>query len=108
LPASSSNTDEAPVPRDIGNAEFSGRDIAGEVLRNGWAKVKEMKREPTDEDTRKRDLEAEAKAAGKGIWNPHGPQVRQEVLYCRCLVTKIIAGARGTLHDADGQRCLYQ
>ncbi|KAK0195497.1 hypothetical protein F5146DRAFT_1100977 [Armillaria mellea] len=44
--------------------------------KTGWAKVKEIKREPTDEDTRKRELENEAKSAGKGLWNPHGPKAR--------------------------------
>jgi staphylococcal nuclease domain-containing protein 1 len=51
-------------------------DVASEILRNGWAKIKESKRDPTDDDNRKRDVEAEAKAAGKGLWNAHGPQVR--------------------------------
>ncbi|KIJ67884.1 hypothetical protein HYDPIDRAFT_25347 [Hydnomerulius pinastri MD-312] len=64
------------VTRDFGTAEIGGLDVTSEMLKNGWAKVKELKREPTEEDTRKRDLEAEAKAAGKGIWNPHGPQAR--------------------------------
>ncbi|RDB25021.1 Nuclease domain-containing protein 1 [Hypsizygus marmoreus] len=64
------------VPRDFGNAEIGGLDVASELLRNGWAKLKEIKREPTEEDVRKRDIESEAKAAGKGLWNPHGPQAR--------------------------------
>lgn len=63
------------VPRDLGVAEIGGLDLASELLKNGWAKLKEMKREPTDEDLKKRELENEAKAAGKGLWNPHGPQV---------------------------------
>jgi len=63
------------VPRDLGNAEIGVVDLASELLRNGWAKLKEIKREPTDEDLRKRELENEAKASGKGLWNPHGPQV---------------------------------
>lgn len=46
------------------------------MLKHGWVKLKELKREPTEEDLRKQELEAEAKATGKGIWNPHGPQVR--------------------------------
>ncbi|KAI8993849.1 transcription factor [Trametes punicea] len=65
------------VPRDIGTAEINGVDLATEVLKSGWAKLKELKREPTDEDLRKRDVEAEARAAGKGIWNPHGPKARK-------------------------------
>ncbi|KAF8236472.1 hypothetical protein L208DRAFT_1432421 [Tricholoma matsutake] len=64
------------VPRDIGNAEIGGLDLASELLKNGWGKLKEIKREPTDEDLRKRDMENEAKIAAKGLWNPHGPQAR--------------------------------
>lgn len=64
------------VPRDIGTAEINGVDLASELLKNGWAKLKDLKRDPTDEDIRKREIEAEARAAGKGIWNPHGPKVR--------------------------------
>lgn len=63
------------VPRDIGNAEIGDVDLVSELLKSGWAKLKELKREPTEEDLRRRELEAEAKAAGKGIWNPHGPKV---------------------------------
>ncbi|KZT65949.1 hypothetical protein DAEQUDRAFT_696411 [Daedalea quercina L-15889] len=64
------------VPRDIGTAQIGDVDIASELIRNGWAKLKDMKREPTEDDLRKRDLESEAKAQGKGIWNPHGPKAR--------------------------------
>ena len=64
------------MPRDIGNGEIAGVDLVSELLKNGWAKLKELKRDPTEEDLRRRELEAEAKAAGKGIWNPHGPKVR--------------------------------
>jgi staphylococcal nuclease domain-containing protein 1 len=64
------------VTRDFGTAEIGGVDVASEMLKNGWAKVKESKRDPTEDDIRKRDIEAEAKAAGKGLWNSHGPQVR--------------------------------
>jgi staphylococcal nuclease domain-containing protein 1 len=63
------------VPRDFGNAEIGGLDVASELLKNGWTKIKEFKRDPTEEDIKKKDLENEAKAAGKGLWNPHGPQV---------------------------------
>lgn len=63
------------VPRDLGSAEIGGLDVASELLKNGWAKIKELKRDPTEEDLRKKDLENEAKTAGKGLWNPHGPQV---------------------------------
>lgn len=51
-----------------------------EILKNGWAKLKELKREPTEEDLKKREAEAEAKSGGKGVWNPHGAQVRVEFL----------------------------
>lgn len=64
------------VPRDIGTAEIGGVDLASELLKNGWAKLKELKREPTEDDLVKRDLEAEAKASGKGVWNPHGQKAR--------------------------------
>ncbi|KAG1716638.1 hypothetical protein ID866_516 [Astraeus odoratus] len=62
--------------RDFGTVEIAGVDVTDELLRNGWVKLKESKREPTEEELRRRELEAEAKAAGKGIWNPHGPQAR--------------------------------
>jgi staphylococcal nuclease domain-containing protein 1 len=63
------------VTRDFGTAEIGGHDLTTELLKNGWAKLKDIKRDPTEEDLRKRELESEAKAAGKGLWNPHGPQV---------------------------------
>ncbi|KAI9068054.1 transcription factor [Trametes sanguinea] len=65
------------VPRDIGAAEVNGVDLATELLKNGWAKLKDLKRDPTEEDQRKSTIEAEARAAGKGIWNPHGPKARK-------------------------------
>lgn len=64
------------IPRDIGTAEIGGIDLSSELLKNGWAKLKDLKREPTEDDLRRRELEAEAKAAGKGLWNPHGPKAR--------------------------------
>ncbi|KAJ3865645.1 hypothetical protein EV359DRAFT_72284 [Lentinula novae-zelandiae] len=64
------------VPRDLGSAEIGGLDLASEILKNGWGKIKESKRDPTEEDLRKRELENEAKAAGLGVWNPHGPKAR--------------------------------
>ena len=67
------------IPRDIGNAEIGGADLASELLRNGWAKLKDLKRDPTDDDVRKRELEGESKAAGKGVWNPHGPKVGSQM-----------------------------
>ena len=66
--------------RDIGTAEINGLDISIEVLKNGWAKLKELKREPTEEDLKKREAETEAKNDGKGMWDPNGVQVRTEFL----------------------------
>ncbi|KAH0589010.1 hypothetical protein H2248_004787 [Termitomyces sp. 'cryptogamus'] len=64
------------VPRDLGNAEVGGVDLTSELLKSGWAKLKEIKRELTEEDLKKRELENEARASGRGLWNPHGPQAR--------------------------------
>ncbi|KAG1734762.1 uncharacterized protein EDB91DRAFT_1146762 [Suillus paluster] len=64
------------VTRDFGTADIGGVDVASEMLKNGWAKIKESKRDPSEDDIRKRDIEAEAKTAGKGLWNSHGPQAR--------------------------------
>jgi hypothetical protein len=61
--------------RDIGTVEIGGQDLALDMLRSGWAKLKELKREATEEDLKKREAESEAKAAGKGLWNPHGQKV---------------------------------
>ncbi|KAF8638063.1 hypothetical protein AX16_010695 [Volvariella volvacea WC 439] len=60
--------------RDIGTAEINGVDLTSELLKNGWVKLKDLKREPTDEDNRRRELENEAKAAGKGIWAGDSPK----------------------------------
>ncbi|KAJ7178432.1 hypothetical protein C8R43DRAFT_459314 [Mycena crocata] len=64
------------VTRDFGTADIAGHDLASELLKNGWAKLKDIKRDPTEEDLRKRELESSAKTAGKGLWNSHGPQAR--------------------------------
>ncbi|TFK20773.1 transcription factor [Coprinopsis marcescibilis] len=69
-----SSTDD--VPKDLGSGEINGVDLTTELLRNGWAKLKEIKREASEEDLKKREIEQEAKAAGRGIWNPHGQQAR--------------------------------
>ena len=66
--------------RDIGTAEINGIEISTEILKNGWAKLKELKREPTEEDLKKRAAEAEAKSGEKGIWDPNGPPVCAEFL----------------------------
>jgi staphylococcal nuclease domain-containing protein 1 len=81
LPAS--NTD-ADVQRDFGNVEFNGVDLATDLLRSGWARTKDgSKREPSEEDLKKKELENEARTAGRGIWRPEGPPVRHyyEVQY---------------------------
>lgn len=64
------------VSRDFGVAYLSGIDIATELLKNGWVKVKEHKGEPTPEHAKRKDIESEAKASGKGLWNLQGPPVR--------------------------------
>jgi staphylococcal nuclease domain-containing protein 1 len=71
---------EGDIPRDLGNGEVNGVDITNELLLNGWAKVKESKREPTEDDLRRKGLESEAKSAGRGQWNPHGPKVSRLVM----------------------------
>ncbi|KAH8119402.1 transcription factor [Phellopilus nigrolimitatus] len=72
------------VPRDLGNAELASTaagapptDLATELLRAGWARAKELKREPTEEDARRRDLENDAHTGGRGMWNPQGPKARE-------------------------------
>jgi staphylococcal nuclease domain-containing protein 1 len=64
------------TPRDFGYAEFNGLDLATELLKNGWVKCIDRKREPTERDLRRKDIETEAKNAGKGVWNPRESQVR--------------------------------
>jgi staphylococcal nuclease domain-containing protein 1 len=63
------------VLSDFGHAEIDGKDVATEVLRAGFARCKEIKREPTDEDTRRKELETEARNNMVGMWNPQGPKV---------------------------------
>ncbi|KAG8833983.1 hypothetical protein FRC17_009765 [Serendipita sp. 399] len=71
-----SNTDP-DVQRDVGTVEFNGVDLSTDLLRSGWARIKEIsKREPTEDDAKRRDLEGEAKQAGRGIWRPEGPPQR--------------------------------
>ncbi|EJD52667.1 hypothetical protein AURDEDRAFT_111290 [Auricularia subglabra TFB-10046 SS5] len=62
------------TPRDFGVAEIGGHDLATELLRNGFAKAKELKRDPTEEDLKRRELENEAKVNSRGMWNPQGPK----------------------------------
>jgi staphylococcal nuclease domain-containing protein 1 len=68
------------TPRDIGNAEIGGLDIASELLKNGWAKMKELKRELTEDDLKKRESENEAKAARRGLWSLDEQQVPSPLL----------------------------
>jgi staphylococcal nuclease domain-containing protein 1 len=71
---------EGDIPRDLGNGEVNGVDITNELLLNGWTKVKDLKREPTEDDLRRKGIESEARSAGRGQWNPHGPKVGTSVL----------------------------
>lgn len=88
------------ITRDLGTAEITGLDVTSELLKNGWAKVKDLKREPTEDDTRKRDLEAEAKTAGLGVWNPQVPL--QVCARCSALLvlTNNLPGSRSASYDA--------
>lgn len=68
------------IPRDFGHAEINGVDLATELLTNGWARPSEKKREPTEEDLKKKELENEAKNGLKGMCNPQGPKVCYKLL----------------------------
>ena len=69
------------TPRDFGQAEIGGVDLATELLINGWARANEKsKREPNEEDLKRKDLENEAKGGMKGMWNPQGPKVNEHML----------------------------
>ncbi|KAG9316712.1 hypothetical protein JVU11DRAFT_2772 [Chiua virens] len=100
------------ITRDIGTAEIGGLDVTSELLKNGWAKVKDLKRDPTEDDIRKRDLEAEAKVAGSGFWNPHGPQAHTGASYdaagLSALVEQVRDGStlRVRLYMPDGEHQL--
>ena len=57
------------IPRDLGTAELnSSVDLQTELLRAGWAKTKELKRDPTDEDIKRQELEEDARKGGRGMW----------------------------------------
>ncbi|KAF8678179.1 Tudor domain [Rhizoctonia solani] len=62
------------IESDFGHAEIGGKDVATEVLRAGFARCKELKREPTEDDNRRKDIEAEARNSMVGMWNPQGPK----------------------------------
>jgi hypothetical protein len=89
------------VSRDFGTAEIGGQDVASELLKAGWAKMKETKREPTEEDSKKKELENEAKAAGKGLWNPHGPKVLSFPVSIRLTLDVEIPGPHHSPHNAN-------
>lgn len=80
------STNDPGVQRDFGNVEFNGVDLATDLLRTGWTKVKEGKKgELGEEDLRKKDLEAEAKSVGRGIWKAEGPTVSTFPRFIRLL-----------------------
>ncbi|CEL60980.1 Staphylococcal nuclease domain-containing protein 1 OS=Schizosaccharomyces pombe (strain 972 / ATCC 24843) GN=snd1 PE=1 SV=1 [Rhizoctonia solani AG-1 IB] len=62
------------VSSDFGHAEIGGKDLATEVLRAGFARCKEIKREPTEDDNRRKEIETEARNSMVGMWNPQGPK----------------------------------
>ncbi|KAJ1304495.1 hypothetical protein OPQ81_005641 [Rhizoctonia solani] len=62
------------IASDFGHAEIGGKDVTTEVLRAGFARCKDIKREPTEEDNRRKELEAEARNNMVGMWNPQGPK----------------------------------
>jgi len=72
------------IPRDLGYAEIGGVDLSTELLKAGWVKTKEIKREPTEDDTKKRDLENESKAASRGMWTPQPPKVNYFEPFEKC------------------------
>lgn len=53
--------------RDIGNASLGDTDLANEILKAGWAKVKDNKREDTDIDTAHKELESQARSGSRGM-----------------------------------------
>jgi staphylococcal nuclease domain-containing protein 1 len=71
-----SNTDP-DVQRDFGTVDLgNGMDLSTDLLKTGWARTKEItKREPSEEDLKRKEMENEAKAAGRGIWRAEGPTV---------------------------------
>ena len=79
--------------REIGSAECQGVDVATELVKAGWAKLKDIKRDPTELDLKRRELEAEARNAGKGVWNPHGPKVCLSALVAYRSLQIIFAGS---------------
>jgi hypothetical protein len=89
------------VPRDIGSAEIGGVDLPSELLKNGWVKLKDLKREPSEEDFKKREFEAEAKAAGKGLWNPHGPKATVSAIATCSPLIPMEVGTNHTLQYAS-------
>ncbi|KAI0000404.1 transcription factor [Russula vinacea] len=96
---------EGDIPRDIGNGEVNGVDITNEMLLHGWARVKDLKREATDDDLRRKGLESEAKSASRGQWNPHGPKVMSRASPFLSIVESVRDGTtlRVRLFMPDGE-----
>ncbi len=60
------------------------QDVSLLVISNGWAKTREGGREGDEADRREmmRAAEAEAKAAGKGMWAEGGESVSWVYIFC--------------------------
>ncbi|KAF8332649.1 transcription factor [Cantharellus anzutake] len=71
------------TPRDIGIAQINGINLAEHILAEGWAKVKEGKRDESDADKALKELESRARAAGKaqGVWNSYVRKGRRTVYH---------------------------
>jgi len=90
------------VPRDIGTAESNGIDLVSEILKNGWGKSKENKREPTPEDLRRKKLEDEAREAGKGIWKTDAPVVSFDSIDIHEMYLSVLPDLSSPPHNARG------
>jgi staphylococcal nuclease domain-containing protein 1 len=67
--------------KTIGNRDFGGlrlhpsnavdgeNDVTRIIVSHGWSRVKQIDREPSDEQLKLLELEADAQAQGKGIWS---------------------------------------
>ncbi|KAH9984776.1 hypothetical protein BJV77DRAFT_965908 [Russula vinacea] len=60
-------------------------------------KLKDLKREATDDDLRRKDLESEAKSASRGQWNPHGPKARR-------VIHNMSLGPQGFINEWKGKQ----
>lgn len=77
-------------------------DLASELLRSGWVKTKESKRDATEEDLKKKELENEARTGSRGLWNPQGPKVcvYAKIHMCGGGSFYVPSGSASILHDA--------